>query len=63
MTTKEAQELAKVLIYLADAVRVADMIRTQNCCNSCGKMKDCEYRPAWGEPTRINCPLWEVDQK
>ncbi len=28
------------------------------CCNTCGKIKDCEYRPEWGDLTRINCPLW-----
>ena len=28
-------------------------------CNDCGKVLSCEYKPRWGAPARINCPLWE----
>ena len=31
-------------------------------CNTCGKQITCEYAPAWGETTRINCPLWKEDE-
>lgn len=56
-----SETLARTLIYLGDCVRLAESIRTQPCCNSCGKLKTCEYRPEWGESTRINCPLWEKE--
>lgn len=58
----KAEELAKTLIYLADCVRLAESISTQPCCNSCGSLKECEYRPDWGDNTRINCPLWRAEQ-
>lgn len=51
-------ELADTLWYLSQCVRLAESIKTQPCCGSCGKSKTCEYRPDWGEHTRINCPLW-----
>lgn len=30
-------------------------------CNDCGKALSCEYKPRWGAPARINCPLWEKE--
>ena len=27
-------------------------------CNDCWD-HDCKYKPAVGEPTRLNCPLWK----
>lgn len=27
-------------------------------CKNCSKMK-CVYRQKWGDPVRINCPMWE----
>ena len=59
MTDISAEALAKALHYLGDCVRFTEMMSKQHCCNSCGKMKTCKYRPEWGKPTRINCPLWE----
>ena len=58
MSDISADALAKALFYLGDCVRFTESVRKQPCCNSCGKIKTCEYRPEWGEPTRINCPLW-----
>ena len=60
MSSNEAEELAKALFYLGDCVRFTELMKTQNCCNSCGKIKTCEYCPDCGKPTRINCPLWEA---
>ena len=28
-------------------------------CNTCSGKRSCPYCPAWGEPVRINCPLYE----
>ena len=53
-----AEQISKALHYVGDCVALAERIKSQNCCNTCGKIKTCEYRPDWGEPTRINCPLW-----
>lgn len=54
----ETRTLAETLFYLSQCVTLAESIKKQPCCNTCGKLKTCEYRPEWGEPTRINCPLW-----
>lgn len=35
---------------------VLDDIQSRPDCNTCGRL-NCEYKPAWGEPTRWNCPL------
>lgn len=58
-----SDDLAKILRYLAECVEFTERIKVQNCCNSCGKFKTCEYLPRWGEPTRINCPLWVCEDK
>ena len=55
------EDIAKTLYYIADCVGLAERVMKQPCCNTCGKMKDCEYRPEWGDSTRINCPLWKAD--
>ena len=43
-----------------DAYRIV-FNRVKACvdCNTCGKQRNCEYRPEPGGTTRINCPLWE----
>lgn len=52
-------EISKLLHHMADALQPADMVSKQNNCNDCGKKGTCEHMPKWGEPVRINCPLWE----
>ena len=59
MNKMPPEELSETLHYLAECAMLAERISKQPCCNTCGKLKTCEYRPEWGEPTRINCPLWE----
>lgn len=54
-------ELAQTLHKIADCILLADRISKQHSCNDCGIQKVCEVRPDWGEPTRINCPLWQKD--
>lgn len=61
MSDISAEALAKALFYLGDCVRLMERISKQPCCNSCGKLKSCEYRPEWGNATRINCPLWKAE--
>lgn len=58
-----ADELRKTLAYLVDCVGFFERVSEQPCCNTCGKMRTCEYRPGWGKPTRINCPLWEEESR
>lgn len=52
-------EISKLLHHMADALQLADRVSKQNNCNNCGKKGTCEHVPKWGEPVRINCPLWE----
>ena len=58
MNDISAEALAKAFFYIGDCIRFTESIKKQNTCNGCGKIKTCEYRPDWGAPTRINCPLW-----
>lgn len=55
-------EIVKALYYIIDCVNFFDRVSKLPCCNTCGKLKDCEYRPEWGDQTRINCPLWEKEE-
>ena len=32
-------------------------------CNDCGILKTCKYAPKLGERVRINCPLWQTENK
>ena len=32
-------------------------------CNNCGIVKQCKYIPKCGERVRINCPLWQTENK
>ena len=55
------ETLIKALCYIADCIQFYERVSKQPCCNSCREKKTCNYRPDWGEPTRINCPLWQKD--
>lgn len=55
---RDAEDFAKMLIYVADCIRYTQNVQSYNNCNNCGK-KNCEYKPDWGKQVRINCPLWE----
>lgn len=58
-----SNDLATVLFYLAECVRYTGKTMQQPDCLTCGKLKGCEYRPSWGDDTRINCPLWVKEAK
>lgn len=45
--------LQNVIAYLKEYEEILDL----NNCNTCG-IKNCPYRPRWGERVRINCPLY-----
>lgn len=32
-------------------------------CNDCGQQDACEYFPGPGQVARINCPLWQAEEK
>lgn len=55
---QDAEDFARMLIYVADCIRYTQSVQSYDNCNNCGK-KGCEYRPEWGKQVRINCPLWE----
>ena len=56
-------ELSKLLHHIADALMLADRVSKQHNCNDCGIKKTCKYCPTWGEPVRINCPLWKKEEE
>ena len=41
---------------------VFERITAHGDCNDCGKVKECQFAPKWGEDTRYNCPLWNGSQ-
>lgn len=49
------------LYRLIDYIDYYNRIGSLPDCNTCGKQKDCEYVPAPGDFTRINCPHWEAN--
>lgn len=48
--------------YILDTMIAYRNIIQKGNCNDCGKRKDCEYRPPWGEQVRINCPLYKKEE-
>lgn len=48
--------ITKALIYVIDSFTTLDKIMQLPNCNDC-EIKDCQYRPEWGEPIRYNCPF------
>ena len=59
MESISPKAIVKALYYVIDCVKFADRVSKLPCCNTCGKLKDCEYRPEWGDSVWWNCPLWE----
>ena len=59
MESISPEAIVKALYYLIDCVKFVDRVSKLPCCNTCGKLKDCEYRPEWGDSVRWNCPLWK----
>ena len=57
----DAEDFARMLIYVAECIRYTQNVQSYNNCNNCGK-KNCEYKPDWGDQVRINCPLWEDER-
>ena len=62
---REAENFADLLIYAGQAIRYYQRVSSYNDCYTCagGKDRSCPYLPDWGEPTRINCPLWYSEKK
>lgn len=55
-----SEELARVLIHVADCIRYTHKVQSYDDCNNCGR--GCGYEPKPGEMTRINCPLWRAKE-
>lgn len=45
--------------YILDCLKCYKNIVESGCCNSCEKLKECEYRPEWGQLSRFNCPFYK----
>lgn len=54
-------DVAALLYEAADAIRLNERLLRMHDCNDCGR-PGCKYIPDPGQPTRINCPLWEEKQ-
>lgn len=46
---------------IIECIDYVEQISKEKNCNDCLKHfeRTCDCEPAWGEPVRINCPLWE----
>lgn len=53
------KDLITALTRIVECIQFTERISKQPCCNSCTQLKECEYKPDWGQPTRINCPFWK----
>lgn len=60
----EIDHIIEDLEYITSCMRTYKAImETGQNCNTCGKQKNCEYAPGWGQQIRYNCPLWEDPEK
>ena len=41
------------------ALDYMEFMKSQHNCNDCG-YKECEHRPKWGDPVRVNCFMWRA---
>lgn len=41
----------------------SEAVSQLNNCNDCGLQKTCEHVPQPGQHCRINCPLWQAEEK
>lgn len=55
----DPEQLARVVHHIADCILYYERLSSLPDCNTCGKQRSCKYRPAWGDPVRINCPLYQ----
>lgn len=51
------------LRYLANCLESYESLLDLPNCNNCGILKTCKYAPKLGERVRINCPLWQTENK
>ena len=51
------------LRYLANCLESYESLLDLPNCNNCGILKTCKYVPKLGERVRINCPLWQTENK
>lgn len=56
---EDAKNYARMLQHVADCVLYYQRMSALPNCNDCGIENECEYRPEWGAPVRVNCPLWK----
>lgn len=56
-------KLYMALRFLEDCISFYWKMHDLPTCNECGKRKDCEYVPRWGERVRYNCPHFEAEGK
>lgn len=45
--------------YILNCLETLRNIESHGCCNSCESLKDCEYKPEWGQLSRFNCPFYK----
>lgn len=50
-------------IYIIDALIALRRITKSGCCNTCGVIKECTYKPKPGEIVRYNCPFYEEEDQ
>ena len=56
--TNDAADAIEELLFERDQYKAYfDNVSSLPDCNVCLKQSVCEFVPAWGENTRINCPL------
>lgn len=56
------EKIRETLYKLIDAINYMERISSLHDCNDCGRKMKCEYLPAYGDHTRINCPLWQEEK-
>lgn len=59
--TEKQDNLFMALRFLEDCLIFYRRMRDMPTCNECGKKKDCEFIPGWGERVRFNCPHFKKD--
>ena len=56
-----SSDIKSYLHHIITALDFYDRMANMPNCNDCGAPKGCQYRPAWGQPVRWNCPHWKEE--
>ena len=56
-----SSDIKMYLHHIITALEFYDRMASIPTCNNCGAPKCCQYRPAWGQPVRWNCPHWKEE--